>query len=151
MSEFCWPSQLVASNSAHLVPVLPAISAEEPSLRARKFSSRATRGRSKVGGPRWRLTLGRERVDESVESFNVSFEFIFRCIFHYLSVGCSFPRCNALMTRCTEETYEVFGQMKMGPAGSLPAVLHGKKAKIKCAEGDWLVVWNIFYFSICWE
>lgn len=34
------------------------------------------------------------------------------------------------------ETYEVFGQMKMGPAGSCPAVLHGKKAKIKCAEGD---------------
>lgn len=26
--------------------------------------------------------------------------------------------------------------MKMGPAGSCPAVLHGKKAKIKCAEGD---------------
>ncbi|CAK8998773.1 unnamed protein product [Durusdinium trenchii] len=34
------------------------------------------------------------------------------------------------------ETYEVFGQMKMGPAGGCPAELHGKKARIKCSEGD---------------
>ena len=35
-----------------------------------------------------------------------------------------------------QETYEVFGQMKMGPAGGCPAELHGKKARIKCSEGD---------------
>ena len=41
--------------------------------------------------------------------------------------------CYVLLAK---ETYEIFGQMKMGPAGSCPAALQGKKAKIKCAEGD---------------
>ena len=34
------------------------------------------------------------------------------------------------------ETYEIFGQMKMGPGGACPSGLHGKKAKVKCAEGE---------------
>ncbi|CAJ1426835.1 unnamed protein product [Effrenium voratum] len=33
-------------------------------------------------------------------------------------------------------TYEVFGQMKMGPGQACPRELVGKKAKLKCAEGD---------------
>ena len=36
----------------------------------------------------------------------------------------------------TQETYEIFGQMKMGPGGACPSGLHGKKAKVKCAEGE---------------
>lgn len=40
------------------------------------------------------------------------------------------------MVRLPQETYEIFGQMKMGPAGALPSELRGKKAKIKCSEGD---------------
>ena len=40
------------------------------------------------------------------------------------------PNCFA------QETYEIFGQMKMGPGGACPSGLHGKKAKVKCAEGE---------------
>ena len=41
------------------------------------------------------------------------------------------------MTRLnSQETYEIFGQMKMGPGISCPVELMGKKAKLKCTEGD---------------
>mmetsp|Transcript_67460 Transcript_67460/g.160938 ORF Transcript_67460/g.160938 Transcript_67460/m.160938 type:complete len:731 (+) Transcript_67460:80-2272(+) len=38
------------------------------------------------------------------------------------------------------ETYEVFGQMKMGPCQAPPQELEGKTARIKCADGEVLEV-----------
>ena len=35
-----------------------------------------------------------------------------------------------------QETYEVFGQMKMGPGQACPEELAGKMAKIKSKDGD---------------
>ena len=39
-----------------------------------------------------------------------------------------------------QETYEVFGQMKMGPGQACPEDLVDKTARVKCADGDVLEV-----------
>ena len=50
------------------------------------------------------------------------------------------PTANSEQNLASEETYEVFGQMRMGPCQAPPPELEGKTARIKCADGEVLEV-----------